>query len=278
MSSFITIKSIGLTNLNNAEFLAFMKGALSLLPTASEEEEERPGGLSLLSTTAETGVPALGLTAEFVSAMQADVEALAEVVSESRIAQETEESEVQDKRRDMTATYVTQLITNASKSPIAAESEAGNALYKVIKPYVGLAKLPGAQETVMIEGLLADLRKEENATHIAALRLETYLTELEAANNAYRAITSQRLQARAANRKESGATIRARLGEKYEDLALLAQSYNIVQPTAETETYVNNLNQLITETTTAYNQRAKRPKSESSASEGEEGGERPGEL
>ena len=127
MSSFITIKSIGLTNLNNAEFLAFMKGALSLLPTASEEEEERPGGLSLLSTTAETGVPALGLTAEFVSAMQADVEALAEVVSESRIAQETEESEVQDKRRDMTATYVTQLITNASKSPIAAESEAGNA-------------------------------------------------------------------------------------------------------------------------------------------------------
>ena len=136
MSSFITIKSIGLTNLNNAEFLAFMKGALSLLPTASEEEEERPGGLSLLSTTAETGVPALGLTAEFVSAMQADVEALAEVVSESRIAQETEESEVQDKRRDMTATYVTQLITNASKSPIAAESEAGNALYKVIKPYV----------------------------------------------------------------------------------------------------------------------------------------------
>ena len=125
---------------------------------------------------------------------------------------------------------------------------------------------------------MADLRKEENATHIAALRLETYLTELEAANNAYRAITSQRLQARAANRKESGATIRARLGEKYEDLALLAQSYNIVQPTAETETYVNNLNQLITETTTAYNQRAKRPKSESSASEGEEGGERPGEL
>ena len=77
-------------------------------------------------------MPALGLTAEFVSAMQADVEALAEVVSESRIAQETEESEVQDKRRDMTATYVTQLITNASKSPIAAESEAGNALYKVI--------------------------------------------------------------------------------------------------------------------------------------------------
>ena len=67
----------------------------------------------------------------------------------------------------------------------------------------------------MIEGLLADLRKEENATHIAALRLETYLTELEAANNAYRAITSQRLQARAANRKESGATIRARLGEDW---------------------------------------------------------------
>ena len=45
MSSFITIKSIGLTNLNNAEFLAFMKGALSLLPTASEEEEERPGAV-----------------------------------------------------------------------------------------------------------------------------------------------------------------------------------------------------------------------------------------
>lgn len=277
MSSYTVIKTINLGVLNNAEYLAFMKGILALLPV-EEEEDSRPGGLSLLSAASENGVEALGLSAEFVTVLEQDVEALADVVDETHIAQETEDAGVKDKTRDTIATYVTTLIANACKSPVAAENEAGNALHKVIKPYIGLAQLPNAQETVKIEGLLADLRKPEHETYVTALKLETYLTELETVNKSFAAALMQRLQTRAATKRESGATIRVRLGEKYEELALLAQSYNIVQPTDETKTFVDNLNQLIVETTTTYNLRAKRPKKGGETSSGGEEGERPGEL
>ncbi len=73
--------------------------------------------------------------------------------------------------------------------------------YKVIKPYIGIARLPVAQETAKIQGLLIDLRKGENATYVTTLGLEAYLAELEKENNAYIALTSARTQSRAANKR-----------------------------------------------------------------------------
>ena len=49
--------------------------------------------------------------------------------------------------------------------------------------------------------------------------------------------------------------IRARLDEYYKELTLLAQSYSVVQPTEKSAAFIRNLNQLIAETTAAYNQR-----------------------
>ena len=97
----------------------------------------------------------------------------------------------------------------------------------MIKPYIGIARLPVAQETAKIQGLLIDLRKGENATYVTTLGLEAYLAELEKENNAYIALTSARTQSRAA------------------------------QPSAAATTFVSNLNQLISETVTAFNQRKK---------------------
>ena len=279
MTDYQTINVITLERLNNAEYLSFMHNVLALLPLASEEEEDRPGGLSVLSSLSENGVPALGLSAEFMNEFEQEIEMLADVVDETRIAPETETMNANDKLRSSVTTFVTSNIANACKSPISTEATAGNELYKVIKPYIGIAQLPVDQKTVKIKGLLLDIRKEENAQYVTDLNLTTYLNELETANNAYMASMQQRLRTRAALKRESGSAIRERVNTMYENLAILAQSYNIVQPTAETTKFVNELNELIAQTTTAYNSRSKRPKNnnnENTPSGGEE--ERPGVL
>lgn len=272
MSTYTKILTLPLDRFNNAEFLAYMNSVLSLLPPP---EEQRPGELSLDEDVLAQGSPEIGLTKEFVATMEKDVLDLGDVVDESRTAQETEQAQVHEANRDSLVIYITTRISRAGSLPLAAEREAGKALYKVVKPYIGIATLPMAQESAKIQGLLLDLRKEEYAAYVTTLGLTTYLVELEKENNAFIALTSQRTQNRAANKKESGATLRERIGLQYEDLVLLAQSYNIVQPTNSSRTFVANLNQFISETVTAFNSRSKRAKK----SNGEGGGsDRPGEL
>ena len=173
---------------------------------------------------------------------------LADTVDESRIAQETEQAAVHEANRDNLVIYITTRISRAGTLPLEAERDAGKFLYKVIKPYIGIARLPVAQETAKIQGLLIDLRKGENATYVTTLGLEAYLAELEKENNAYIALTSARTQSRAANKKDNS---------QYDDLVMLAQSFSVAQPSAAATTFVSNLNQLISETVTAFNQRKK---------------------
>ena len=136
-----------------------------------------------------------------------------------------------------------------------AERDAGKALYKVVKPYVGIARLTVSKETTAIRGLLLDLRKEEYATYVAALNLTAYMDELETENEAYDALYKARFEGRAANTMDAGSVVRARLDEYYKELTLLAQSCSVVMPSEESDTFIRNLNQLTAETTAAYNQR-----------------------
>ncbi|WP_455643271.1 DUF6261 family protein [Parabacteroides sp.] len=275
MGSFTVIKPIKLYVFNNAEYLAYINSVLTLLPPPSGGEEDRPGELSLDEEVQASGAPDIGLSREFVNAMETDVLALADVVDESRISQETEEAELHEKNRDSLVIYITTRISRAGTLPLEAERDAGKYLYKVIKPYIGIARLPVAQESAKIQGLLIDLRKDENISYVETLGLKAYLDELEKENNAYISLTSQRTQNRAASKKESGAVLRERIDGYYEDLVMLAQSFSVAVPSEAATAFVNNLNQLITETTTANNQRKK-----GSASSGGGAGdsERPGEL
>lgn len=258
MGNYKKILTINLVHLNNAEFLAYMNAVLNLLPAPSGGGGgDRPEIESLDEDVRTSGSPDLGLSPQFLDTYEKDVLALADVVDESRIAQETEEAAVHEKNRDNLVVYITTRISRAGTLPLDAEREAGKFLYKVIKPYIGIARLPVAQETAKIQGLLLDLRKEENKTYVTTLGLDAYLAELEKENNAYAALTSQRTQNRAASRKESGIVLRKRIGEYYDDLVMLAQSYSVAVPSEKATMFVNNLNQLISETITAYNQRKK---------------------
>ena len=269
MGTYKKIQTLPLTNLNNAEYLAFLNSVLNLVP-APTGGGDRPEIESLDADVRSSGSSALGLSAEFMQTLEDNVMLLADVVNESRISQETEEAAVHETNRDNLVIYITTRISRAGTLPLEAERDAGKFLYKVIKPYIGIARLPVAQETAAIQGLLIDLRKEENATYVTTLGLDAYLAELEKENNAYAALTGKRTQNRAANKKDSGEVIRKRLDEQYDDLVMLAQSFSVAQPSAAATTFINNLNQLISETVTAYNQRSKAPRKK-----GEDSGDRP---
>lgn len=83
------------------------------------------------------------------------------------------------KRIDNLVVYITTRISRAGTLPLEAERDAGKYLYKVIKPYIGIACLPVAQESAKIQGLLIDLRKDENISYVETLGLAAYLDELE---------------------------------------------------------------------------------------------------
>lgn len=274
MSTYTRIKTLPLSIFNNAEYLAYMNHVIDLLLRGGAAGADDGGSGSPGELSVATAVPELGLSEEFIAAYEADLLALADVVDESRASAETGEMSVHEKNRDSLATYITTRVSRAGSLPLEAERDAGKALYRVVKPYIGIARLPVAQETAKIRGLLMDLRKEENAPHVATLGLEAYLAELESENEAYDALSQQRVNSRAANKKESGAAIRERLDARYDELTLLAQSFAIAQPSDKGNAFIPALNQLIAETTAAYNLRmAQGKKSEETKPEPEPDGD-----
>ena len=261
MSTYTKIKTLPLSLFNNAEYLSFMNHVLDLANgNSGGGDSESPDEISLL--TGSDGIPELGLTKEFLDTYEADLLAMADVVDESRTAQETEQMTLHETNRDNLTIYIITRISRAGTLPLEAERDAGKFLYKVIKPYNGIARLPMAQETAKIKGLLLDLRKDENKPYVTTLGLDAYLAELEKENNAYDQLSQQHVQTRTTSKKESGTNLRKRIDVYYDDLTLLAQSYSVAKPSEKATAFIAALNQLIAETTTAYNQRmasAKKP-------------------
>lgn len=265
MEKYQRIPSIALTNLNNAEYLSFMNHVLDLVSgnDAGGTDTDSPDEISL--QTEGEGVPELGLSQAFLDTYEADLLAMADVVDESRVSAETEQMTLHDTNRDNLAIYILTRVSRAGSLPLEAEREAGKALYKVVKPYNGIARLPMAQETAKIRGLLMDLRKAENQPYVATLGLEAYMAELEKENETYDQLAQRRTRSRVAAKKESGAEIRKRVDAYYADLTLLAQSYSVAKPSAKATTFITSLSQLIAETTTAYRQRMAQAKKKEEA-------------
>lgn len=152
MSTYTKIKTLPLSLFNNAEYLSFMNHVLDLANgNSGDGDSESPDEISLLTDS--DGIPELGLTKEFLDTYEADLLAMADVVDESRTSQETEQMTLHDTNRDNLAIYIITRISRAGTLPLEAERDAGKYLYKVIKPYNGIARLPMAQETAKIKGL-----------------------------------------------------------------------------------------------------------------------------
>ena len=262
IGNYTTVDSISLTRLRNGEFLALVQRTLQFVEEAAGGEGERPGGMSVLAAT-DSGAPAIGLSADFMTQLEADTDALAERVSETTAADTTPEAEKRERNRDALMSFIVARIKRATTLPIAADAEAGNFLLRRISPYTDITRQPVAEETVKIRGFLADIRKEDCAPYVTQLGLEPYLTELETENEAYDAAVKQRTVTRALVVTEKTETLRMRMHEEFNVLCLLAQSFAIAVPSDAASTFVLKMNQLIAETNAAYNRRKGRAQSSS---------------
>ena len=253
IGKYTTVNGISLPRLRNGELLSLVQRTLDFINEMAKESE-RPGGLSLLSAS-ENGVPAIGLTAEFVTQMQADVDALSERVNETTASDQTPAADVHKRNRDVLMSFILARIKQFTTLPIVDEANAGIFLWRRLSPYQNITRLPVAEETVKIRGFLLDIRKEDCTPYVAKLGLESYLTELETENEAYDAAVKERTIARALVVREDTASLRKRMHTEFNELCLLAQSYSIVTPSEEASTFILKLNQLISETNAAYNRR-----------------------
>lgn len=104
MENYKKINIINLARLNNAEYLSFMNHVLDLAKGYSGNDSESPDEISLLAT--DEGIPELGLTKEFLDTYEGDLLAMADVVDESRVSQETELMNSHDTNRDNLAIYI----------------------------------------------------------------------------------------------------------------------------------------------------------------------------
>lgn len=253
MGKYTKIDPAGLGKLNNAEYMNFMNRFFLLAfpsSTSGGDGSGSPSGISL-----DDGNPALGITGEEKDALKEDMDLLTDLVSQSRISDETAAMQDLDKRRGDFVVYLTTTISQARKSPIATQSAIAQSLYNVIKPYIGISRLANQQETAQIQGLLTDLAKETNAANIASLGLADVVEALREANDEYARLTSQRTSTKAATSKEDSATVRARLDDRYDDITTMAFVQSVANPSEEATLFINEMNALIAETTALYNQR-----------------------
>lgn len=280
MGTIIKIKELGLQQLNNAEFTEFMNRFRKLIPVQASEEEERPGGLSVL-TESETGY--LGVTSEMLAAFDADMQALTDSVSRQRTDDRTKQKSLYEVSRGSCVTLYFTSLQTAMKSPIAATAEAGNILWTRTKDYRGIQRLPQQQETAQIRGLLFDLAKEENQTHVTTLHLEGLLEQMRETNEEFARLSEESLTERAADTTEQTLIVRDRLAVQYDDISTTIFAFSVAEKNADALTFVGNLNALVDETRTAYKRRSKgETESEETPEGGNEEGdnneERPGGL
>lgn len=253
MGTYLRFTEFSTNNFNNAEYLSFLRRFRALLPFP-EEGGDRPE-IESLSADESNGVPALGVSAEQIAALDTVIGQLTDLNNQSRISQETETLKDTDKQRDNVAVYILNRISNSATLPLPEEREAGKHLWNVVKPYTKITRLPLNQETETIKGLLVDLRKPENASSVKALNMSPYLNELERLNNLYDSLAAQRAAERLASSADNSKIVRVQGDDIYEDITSLAFAWSLANPSDEATAFIRNVNALIADTKTAYNQR-----------------------
>ena len=146
------INAISLKKLNNAEYAYFAQQVSNLIHEGTAEK--------------------LHVSAATLTAFDANLKLLTDIVAQSRISDETADIVAVDKEADDLITYILSAIRSAKQSPVAAQKAAATTLYNATKPYAGIQQMAQRQEVQQARGLLTDLAKPELAVHVATLALQ----------------------------------------------------------------------------------------------------------
>lgn len=235
MKTIVKLKSPGLHKLNNAEYANLANRMLNL--------------------AADTGAEALGVEDDDLDRYSVLLSQLNDLVSRSYASAETAELEELDKQRDTLGKYIIDTVNAGQNLPIASKAAAAKALWLVLKPYKGFHDLPNQQETTVVSGMVLDLSKTENEPHVSSLGLTDFVNELNLVNTRYQTLTDQRTLSREAAKTDNSKTLRTEMDALYDYITTVGFCMSVVTPTEDTARFIAQLNAIIDETNTSYNQR-----------------------
>lgn len=238
---FLTIKSIGLTKLNNAEYLNLM--------------------IRLYEEIIKAGESNIGITKEYAMEFLNNIKTLTDVLAQNRANQDTATLQSLDQQRDSIWQHIITAIQNAQKSPISIEQEANKILLPEIKPYINKTRIPMEQETQLIRGFLLDMDKPANKPHLATLNLLATIIELNRINEEFATLMGSRALAQQ-DKLPSATSMRTTMDEQYKYITQKAYAMNLTTPTEKSTSFMINLNIFIEEVNFAYNKRMVQGKKE----------------
>lgn len=242
----LTIKNIGLTKLNNAEYLTLM--------TRLGEEEIKAGAI------------AIGITQEDIDQFLENIKIFSDAFAQDRANADTALLQDLDKQRDAMWQHIITAIQNAQKSALPAEQQAAKKLVPILKPYTGKSQIPLEQETQLIRGFLLDMAKPENSPHLTTLNLSASIAELNRMNEEFATLFATRTIGKQ-EKLPTITTLRKTMDGQYNYATQKAYAINTAMPTDKSTAFILNMNSFIEEATAAYNRRSRGGKKE----ENEEG-------
>lgn len=235
MRNLVKLKNAGLTKLNTPEYLNLMTRTKEWLDAV--------------------GFAALGIEADVMERFEQLLGLLGDLVARSYAQAETPEMAELEKQRDALGLYIIDNVRNAQNVPIANAADAAKNLWLDLKPYEKFYSMPNQQETMMVNGMVEDLKNEKNAPYVATLGLTSYVDELATVNTRYAELTSQRTSQRNAEKTADSATLRKEMDQLYDYITTVAFCESVAKPTDATARFISELNAVIDEINALYNQR-----------------------
>lgn len=228
------INAISLKKLNNAEYAYFTQQVSNLIHEGTAEK--------------------LHVSAATLTAFDANLKLLTDIVAQSRISDETADIVAVDKEADDLITYILSAIRSAKQSPVAAQKAAATTLYNATKPYAGIQQMAQRQEVQQARGLLADLAKPDLKAHVQTLALQPAVDQLKTTVDRYASLLESRSASQLAANLGAAKPVREKMTAEYDEMTTVAFAFSIAAPAAELTTFITKLNKLIDDTNTAYNQ------------------------
>ena len=228
------VRIINLQKLNNAEYAYFTQQVSNLIHEGTAEK--------------------LHVSAATLTAFDANLKLLTDIVAQSRISDETAEIEVVDKEADDLITYILSAIRSAKQSPVAAQKAAATTLYNATKIYAGIQRMAQRQEVQQARGLLTDLAKPELKAHVQTLALQAAVDQLKTTVDRYATLLERRAASQVAADLGAAKPVREKMNDEYDEMTTVAFAFSIAAPAAELTAFITKLNKLIDDTATAYNQ------------------------
>ena len=228
------VRIINLQKLNNAEYAYFAQQVSNLIHEGTAEK--------------------LHVSAATLTAFDANLKLLTDIVAQSRISDETADIVAVDKEADDLITYILSAIRSAKQSPVAAQKAAATTLYNATKPYAGIQRMAQRQEVQQARGLLADLAKSDLKAHVQTLALHPAVDQLSATITRYASLLESRAASQVAVNLGAAKPVREKMNDEYDEMTTVAFAFSIAAPATELTTFITKLNKLIDDTNTAYNQ------------------------